>query len=74
VFALDADGADIADVRIPSDAVLAFGSERHGLSAAMRERADQLVSLPMRPLVSSYNLTTSVAMALYHWQLFQRAS
>ena len=74
VFALDADGADIADVRIPSDAVLAFGSERHGLSAAMRERADRLVSLPMRPLVSSYNLTTSVAMALYHWQLFQRAS
>jgi RNA methyltransferase, TrmH family len=74
VFALDADGADIADVRIPGDAVLAFGSERHGLSAAVRERADHLVSLPMRPLVSSYNLTTSVAMALYHWDLFHRAS
>ncbi|MET1074771.1 MAG: RNA methyltransferase [Umezawaea sp.] len=74
VFALDADGADVRDVRIPSDAVLAFGSERHGLSGAMRERADHLVSLPMRPLVSSYNLTTSVAMALYHWELFQRAS
>ncbi|WNV91269.1 RNA methyltransferase [Umezawaea sp. Da 62-37] len=74
VYALDADGADIGDVRIPSDAVLAFGSERHGLSEAMRERADHLVSLPMRPLVSSYNLTTSVAMALYHWELSQRAS
>ncbi len=74
VFALDADGADIADVRIPSNAVLAFGSERHGLSKAVRERADHLVSLPMRPLVSSYNLTTSVAMALYHWDLFHRAS
>ncbi|HEX6340485.1 RNA methyltransferase [Umezawaea sp.] len=74
VFALDADGSDIADVRIPSNAVLAFGSERHGLSDAVRERADHLVSLPMRPLVSSYNLTTSVAMALYHWSLLQRAS
>lgn len=74
VFALDADGDAIADVRIPDDAVLAFGSERHGLSAAVRERADHLVSLPMRPLVSSYNLTTSVAMALYHWDVFQRAS
>ena len=72
VFALDADGDDIADVRIPSNAVLAFGSERHGLSEAMRKRADRLVSLPMRPLVSSYNLTTSVAMALYHWDLDQR--
>ena len=74
VFAFDADGAEIADVRIPSNAVLAFGSERHGLSEAVRERADHLVSLPMRPLVSSYNLTTSVAMALYHWDLFHRAS
>ncbi|WP_245887457.1 TrmH family RNA methyltransferase [Umezawaea tangerina] len=74
VFALDADGEDIGGVRIPGDAVLAFGSERHGLSGAVRERADRLVSLPMRPLVSSYNLTTSVAMALYHWELFQRAS
>lgn len=74
VFAFDADGEDVRDVRIPSNGVLAFGSERHGLSEAMRERADHLVSLPMRPLVSSYNLTTSVAMALYHWELFQRAS
>jgi TrmH family RNA methyltransferase len=74
VFAFDADGEDVRDVRIPSDAVLAFGSERHGLSDAVRRRADHLVSLPMRSLVSSYNLTTSVAMALYHWDLFHRAS
>lgn len=73
VVALDADGDDIRDVRIPDNAVLAFGSERHGLSAATRERADLLVSLPMRDRVSSYNLTTSVAMALYHWNLFRRA-
>jgi RNA methyltransferase, TrmH family len=74
VFAFDADGEDVRDVRIPSGAVLAFGSERHGLSDALRRRADHLVSLPMRPLVSSYNLTTSVAMVLYHWDLFHRAS
>ncbi|MEU4739107.1 TrmH family RNA methyltransferase [Actinosynnema sp. NPDC023658] len=74
VIAFDADGQDLRDVRIPDDAVLAFGSERHGLSPAVRERADLVVSLPMRPLVSSYNLTTSVAMGLYHWELFRRAS
>ncbi|WP_433266535.1 TrmH family RNA methyltransferase [Actinosynnema sp. CS-041913] len=74
VIAFDADGEDLRDVRIPDDAVLAFGSERHGLSDAVRERADRVVSLPMRPKVSSYNLTTSVAMALYHWELFRRAS
>jgi tRNA G18 (ribose-2'-O)-methylase SpoU len=67
VFALDPEGEDIRRVKLPDDAVLAFGSERSGLSAALRARADHLLSLPMRPQVSSYNLATSVAMTLYHW-------
>lgn len=67
LFALDAEGEDIRGVEIPDDAVLAFGSERSGLSAELRDRTDHLVALPMRPQVSSYNLATSVAMALFHW-------
>jgi tRNA G18 (ribose-2'-O)-methylase SpoU len=67
VFALDPEGEDLRGVKLPDDAVLAFGSERSGLSAAVRARADHLLSLPMRPQVSSYNLATSVAMTLYHW-------
>jgi TrmH family RNA methyltransferase len=67
VFALDPEGEDIRGLKLPDDAVLAFGSERSGLSTALRARADHLVSLPMRPQVSSYNLATSVAMTLYHW-------
>ncbi|MGV9557155.1 TrmH family RNA methyltransferase [Streptomyces sp. NPDC003401] len=67
VFALDPEGEDIRGVRLPDDAVLAFGSERSGLSGALRARADHLLALPMRPQVSSYNLATSVAMTLYHW-------
>ncbi|OAH14937.1 TrmH family RNA methyltransferase [Streptomyces jeddahensis] len=67
LFALDAEGEDIRGLKIPDDAVLAFGSERSGLSGEVRARADHLVSLPMRPQVSSYNLATSVAMALFHW-------
>ncbi|WP_055493895.1 RNA methyltransferase [Streptomyces sp. TP-A0356] len=67
VFALDPEGEDIRAMKLPDDAVLAFGSERTGLSAELRARTDHLVSLPMRPQVSSYNLATSVAMTLYHW-------
>lgn len=67
LFALDPEGADIRTVELPDDALVAFGSERQGLSAEMRERADHLVALPMQPQVSSYNLATSVAMTLYHW-------
>jgi tRNA G18 (ribose-2'-O)-methylase SpoU len=67
VYALDAEGEDLRGVRLPDDAVLAFGSERSGLTPELRARADRLLSLPMRPQVSSYNLATSVAMTLYHW-------
>ncbi|MER6421646.1 TrmH family RNA methyltransferase [Streptomyces sp. NPDC001137] len=67
LFALDPEGDDIRGVKLPDDAVLAFGSERSGLSAPLRARTDHLLALPMRPQVSSYNLATSVAMTLYHW-------
>ncbi|GLZ33230.1 rRNA methyltransferase [Lentzea sp. NBRC 105346] len=72
LIAFDADG-ELLKGEIPDDAVLAFGSERHGLSDEVRQKADRIVSLPMRAKVSSYNLTTSVAMALYHWSV-HRAS
>jgi RNA methyltransferase, TrmH family len=67
LYALDPEGDDIRSMDIPDDVLLAFGSERHGLSAEVRGRATKLLSLPMRPQVSSYNLATSVAMALFHW-------
>ncbi|WP_155056497.1 TrmH family RNA methyltransferase [Streptomyces blattellae] len=67
LFALDPEGDDIRGMKLPDDAVLAFGSERSGLSAGLRAHTDHLLSLPMRPQVSSYNLATSVGMTLYHW-------
>ncbi|WP_309060341.1 TrmH family RNA methyltransferase [Streptomyces sp.] len=67
VFALDPEGEDIRGTELPDDALLAFGSERSGLSPELRARADHLIALPMRPQVSSYNLATSAAMTLYHW-------
>ncbi|MEU3984801.1 TrmH family RNA methyltransferase [Streptomyces sp. NPDC026672] len=69
VFALDPEGEDVRGTKLPDDAVLAFGSERSGLSPELRARADRLLALPMRPQVSSYNLATSVAMTLYHWSV-----
>jgi RNA methyltransferase, TrmH family len=63
LVALHPDGEPIADV--PPGAVLAFGSERRGLSAELLERADARVALPMRAGVSSLNLATAVAATLY---------
>lgn len=67
LIALDPSGEDLRGVALDDDAVLAFGSERRGLSPALRRRADRVVAIPMRDRVSSYNLATSVAVALYHW-------
>jgi TrmH family RNA methyltransferase len=49
--------------------VLAFGSERSGLSEALLERADRRLALPMRPGISSLNLAAAVAAVLYAWRI-----
>jgi RNA methyltransferase, TrmH family len=64
---LDADGEQLAGV--PDDAVLVVGSERAGVGADLRARADAVVRLPMRAGVSSLNLATAAAAALYAWRL-----
>jgi RNA methyltransferase, TrmH family len=66
VVALDPDGATLDATAIPADAVVLVGTERAGLSPALRARADQRVAIPMRSGVSSLNLATAVAVALYH--------
>jgi RNA methyltransferase, TrmH family len=45
--------------------VLAFGTERHGLSPTTRQAAALRVRIPMREGVSSLNLATAVAVVLY---------
>ncbi len=63
VVVLDA-GGDSRAV-LPPGCVLVAGGERAGVGAAWRARADVVLALPMRPGVSSLNLATSVAAALY---------
>ncbi len=50
---------------LPAGALLAFGSERHGLDPALRARAAAVLAIPMRPGVSSLNLATAVAIVLW---------
>ena len=65
LLAIDPEGEELAPGRMPARAVLAFGTERHGLSAEVFERADSRISIPMREGVSSLNLATSVAIVLF---------
>jgi TrmH family RNA methyltransferase len=69
LLAIDPEGEALRPGLLPARAVLAFGTERHGISGELLERADARVSIPMRPGVSSLNLATSVAVALFAGRL-----
>jgi RNA methyltransferase, TrmH family len=69
LVAIDPGGDLLAPEMIGAGAVLAFGSERSGLSEALLQRADGRLALPMRPGVSSLNLAAAVAAVLYGWRL-----
>jgi RNA methyltransferase, TrmH family len=70
LLALDPDGAEELDpARLEGRSVLAFGTERHGLSPELLDGAQGRLSIPMRPGVSSLNLATSVAAVMFAWRL-----
>ncbi len=72
LLALDPEGEPLDPAALPSRAVLAFGTERHGLTPALLARADARIAIPMRSGVSSLNLATSVAAVLFAWRLCTR--
>jgi TrmH family RNA methyltransferase len=65
LLAIDPEGDELAPGVIPPRAILAFGTERHGLSDEVFERAEARIAIPMRKGVSSLNLATSVAIVLF---------
>jgi TrmH family RNA methyltransferase len=69
LIALDPAGEPLDLESLPARAVLAFGSERRGLSAQVLQRAQRRVRIPMAEGVSSLNLATSVAAVLFAMRL-----
>ncbi|HUB36831.1 MAG TPA: TrmH family RNA methyltransferase [Solirubrobacteraceae bacterium] len=69
LVALDPGGEPLRAKSLPAGALLAFGSERRGLSEELLARADRRVAIPMRAGVSSLNLATSVAVVLFAGRL-----
>jgi len=68
VVALDAAGEPLRAARLPPDAILVLGGERHGLPSWVRDLAERTVAVPMRPGVSSLNLAAALAAVLYAWR------
>lgn len=55
--------------QLPASAILAFGTERHGLSDELLARADARLRIEMRAGVSSLNLATAVSAVLFAQRL-----
>lgn len=72
LVAIDPGGEDLRPAELPPRAILAFGTERYGLSEALLERADARLGIPMRAGVSSLNLATAVAAVLFAQRLGSR--
>lgn len=72
LLALDPAGDELDPARLDPNAVLAFGTERDGLSPELLDRADARIAIPMRAGVSSLNLATSVSAVLFSWRLSRR--
>ena len=69
LVALHPEGEPLSPGVLCDRAILAFGSERRGLSAEMLAAADRQIAIPMRQGVSSLSLASAVAVTLYTWRL-----
>jgi TrmH family RNA methyltransferase len=69
LVAIDPEGEPLDRATLSPRAILAFGTERYGLSDALLERADARLAIPMRAGVSSLNLATAVAAVLFSQRL-----
>ena len=68
LIVVDPSGESLQNGPIPAHSILAFGSERGGISGELTAAADRCVSIPMCAGVSSLNLATAVAVVLYAWK------
>ena len=62
---VDSRGEPMPWASVPTDAVIAFGTERRGASPELLAMASRRLAIPMTPGVSSLNLATAAAVALY---------
>ncbi len=71
LVAIDPAGEDVDLRDLSPRSILAFGTERYGLSDELLDRADARLSIPMREGVSSLNLATAVAAVLFARRLLR---
>lgn len=72
IYAADMDGTEYGKVNFNCGCVLVVGNEGAGISRLVREKCDELVSIPMRGGVESLNVSVATGIILYDMSNKQR--
>ncbi len=70
VVSVERGGRDIREVELPAGCTLVLGSEGEGVSKSVLEVSDMVVSIPMHGKVSSLNVSSAGAIAM--WQFVKK--
>lgn len=62
------DSVNLFKTRLPEKIIFLVGNERNGLPAAILEKCDQKVHIPMTGKCKSMNVSHALAVALFEWQ------
>lgn len=65
VYGADAGGTPAPDVRIADKAALVMGSEGSGIARLLREKCDEIVSIPTSGRLDSLNVSVAAGVLLY---------
>ena len=65
IAAVDMDGENYSDAKLTGPLALVIGGEGQGVSQTIRNKADYIVSIPMKGKVNSLNASNAAAILLY---------
>ena len=65
IAAVDMDGENYSDAQLTGPLALVIGGEGQGVSQTIRNKADYIVSIPMKGRVNSLNASNAAAILLY---------
>lgn len=68
VYAADMGGVPLASFELPGKTCFILGNEGEGVSRLLAEKADAIVSIPMRGHVDSLNVSVAAALFMYEYQ------
>lgn len=66
IYGADMEGVDYRKVDYPRNIALVIGGEGKGISRLVKQKCDQLISIPLRGKVESLNASVSAGILLFH--------